>query len=107
MRRWMLAAVCAVLGAGCRYEAIPGGTIHSDDDEFSTVWRLDRWTGELCWFVADDLSQPVEDPPTLQGCASGVWKPAPVPTAGRLSDVRFPTGARARGGRPVLAAGHD
>ena len=82
MRRWVLAAALAVAAAGCRYEVIPGGVVHLDEDEFSTVWRLDRWTGEVCWFVANDLSEPVEDPPTLQGCVSGQEKPAPIPAGG-------------------------
>src|SRR4029434_10583363 len=55
MRRWMLAATVAVLTTGCRYETVSGGILHLDDDEFSTAWRLDRWTGEMCWFVADDV----------------------------------------------------
>jgi len=78
MRRWMLAATVVVLATGCRYETVPGGILHLDDDEFSTAWRLDRWTGEMCWFVADDVSDPVEEPPTLQGCVPGEQKRAAI-----------------------------
>ena len=90
MRRWLLAASVAVLAAGCRYETVPGGVVHLDDQDFSTAWRLDRWTGEMCWYVAEDLSDPSDgppDPPTLQGCVGSERKRAGIRGAA-LSGLR-------------------